>query len=112
MEAAVIVAVDNVVRCARDRIRSDDQAAAFGVTAWTGWTRARGATAAVTALVAVLSVGWVTDFRSGNGRAGGTPWAPIAGHWLAECQRTPQGAIRVPSLEVGSVLIRCSNLRR
>ncbi len=112
MEAAVIVAVDNVVRCARDRIRSDDQAAAFGVTRWTGLAQARAATAAVTALVAVLSVGWVTDFRNGNGRAGGTPWAPIANRWLAGCQRTPQGDLRVASLEVGSVVIRCSNLRR
>ena len=112
MEAAVIVAVDNVLRRVRDRVRADDQAMAFGVTRWTGWARARAATAAVTALVAVLSIGWATDFRNGNGRAGGAPWAPIASRWLAECQRTPQGAIRVASLEVGSVIIRCSSLRR
>jgi hypothetical protein len=112
MEAAVIVAVDNAARRARGRVRPDDQAAAFGVRPWTGWARARGATAAVIALVAVLSIGWVTDFRNSNGRAGGTPWAPIADRWLADCQRTPQGAIRVASLEVGSVVIRCSSLRR
>jgi hypothetical protein len=112
MEAAVIVAVDNILRRARDRVRADDHASAFGVTPWTGWARARGATAAVTTLVAVLSIGWVTDFRNGNGRAGATPWAPIANRWLADCQRTPQGSLRVASLEVGSVVIRCSNLRR
>ena len=112
MEAAVIVAVDSIRQRARDRVRTDDQAPAFGVTPWTGWARARGATAAVTALVAALSIGWITDFRSDNGRAGGTPWAPIANRWLADCQRTPQGSLRVPSLEVGSVVIRCSNLRR
>jgi hypothetical protein len=112
MEAAVIVAVDNVVRRARDRARADDQATAFGVTPWTGWARARGATAAVTALVAVLSVAWITDFRSDNGRAGGTVWAPIASQWLADCQHAPQGTIRVASLEIGSVVIRCSSLRR
>ena len=42
MEAAVIVAVDNVIRRARDRARPDEQGAAFGVTRWTGWARARG----------------------------------------------------------------------
>jgi hypothetical protein len=112
MEAAVIVAVDNVVRRARDRSRPDDQAAAFGVTPGTGWTRARGATAAVTALVVVLSFGWVTDFRSGNGRAGGTPWAPIAARWLADCQRNPDGAIRAASAEASVVVIPCANLPR
>ena len=114
MEAAVIVAVDGIRQRARDRVRADDQASAFGVTPWTGWTRARGATAAVTALVAVLSIGWVTDFRSGSGsgRAGAAPWAPIASRWLADCQRTPQGSLRIASLDVGSVVIRCSTLRR
>ena len=71
MEAAVIVAVDNVVGRARDRARPDQQAAAFGVTRWTGWARARRATATVAALVLVLSFAWVTDFRNANGRAGG-----------------------------------------
>jgi hypothetical protein len=112
MQAAVIVAVDSALQRARDRVRADDQAAEFGVARWTGWARARGTTAAVTALVAVLSVAWVTDFRSDNGRAGGALWSPIAGRWLAECQRTPDGVIRVPSLDVGSVVIRCPSLRR
>ena len=112
MQAAVIVAVDNAWQRTRDRVRPDDQASAFGVTPWTGWARARGATAAVTALVAVLSIGWVTDFRNGNGRAGGAPWAPIASRWLGDCQRTPQGSLRVASPQVGTVVIRCSNLRR
>jgi hypothetical protein len=112
MEAAVIVAVDNIRQHARDRVRADDQASAFGITPRTGWARARGATAAVTALVAVLSIGWVTDFRNGYGRADGTRWAPIASRWLADCQRTPLGSLRVASVEVGSVVIRCSNLRR
>ena len=98
MEAAVIVAVDNVVRRARERARPDEQAAAFGVTPWTGWARARGATAAVAALVLVLSFGWVTDFRSDNGRAGGTPWAPVAaplaGRLPAQPRRRDQRAVR------------------
>jgi hypothetical protein len=112
MEAAVIVAVDNVVRRGRERSRPDEQAAAFGGTPWKGWTRARGATAAAAALVLVLSFGWVTDFRSDNGRAGGTPWAPVAAHWLADCQRNPDGAIRAASADSSVVVIPCANLRR
>jgi hypothetical protein len=112
MEAAVIVAVDNVVRRARDRARPDEQGAAFGVTPGTGWARARGATAAVAALVVVLSVGWVTDFRSDNGRAGGTLWAPIAARWLAHCQLHPDGSVTTPSKDPSSVVIPCANIRR
>ena len=112
MEAAVIVAVDNVLRRGRERPRPDEQAAAFGATSWTGLTRARGATAAVAALVLVLSFGWVTDFRSDNGRAGGTPWAPVAARWLADCQRDPGGAIRAASADSSVVVIPCAHLRR
>jgi hypothetical protein len=112
MQAAVIVAVDNVVRRSRERSRPDEQAAAFGATSWTGWTGARGATAAVAALVVVLPFGWVTDFRSDDGRAGGTPWAPVAAHWLADCQRNPDGAIRAASADSSVVVIPCANLRR
>jgi hypothetical protein len=112
MQAAVIVAVDNVVRRARERAKPDQQAAAFGITAWTGWTRARAATAAVAALTVVLAFGWVTDFRSDNGRAGGTLWAPIASSWLAACQQHPDGAISVASKDPSLVTMPCANLRR
>jgi hypothetical protein len=112
MEAAVIVAVDNVVRRVRQRSRPDEQAAAFGVPPWTGWTGARGAIAVVAALVVVLSFGWVTDFRSDNGRAGGIPWAPVAARWLADCQRNPDGAIRVATADARMIVIPCANLRR
>jgi len=111
MEAAVIVAVDNIVRRARERARPDEQAAAFGLSPWTGLARARGATA-VAVLVMALSVGWVTDFRSGNGRSGGAAWAPIAASWLAHCQRDPGGAVRAPSVHQISVVMPCANLRR
>ena len=112
MEAAVIVAVDNVIRRARERARPDEQTAAFGESAWTGWARARGATAAAAALVVALSFGWVTDFRSDNGRAGGTLWAPVAADWLAYCQRHPDGAISTQPVDRTSVVIPCANLRR
>jgi hypothetical protein len=112
MEAAVIVAVDNLVRRARERARPDEQAAAFGLSPWTGLVRPRGATAAVAVLVMALSVGWVTDFRNANGRSGGVPWAPIAASWLAHCQRDPDGAVRAPSVHQTAVVIPCANLRR
>jgi hypothetical protein len=112
MEAAVIVAVDNVISRARERARPDEQAAAFEESAWTGWARARGATAAAAALVVALSFGWVTDFRSDNGRSGATLWAPVAAGWLAYCQRHPDGAIRMPPVDQASVVIPCANLRR
>ena len=112
MEAAVIVAVDNVVRRARERARPDQQAAAFGVPAWAGLARARGATAAVAALVIALSFAWVTDFRSDNGRAGGVPWAPVAAQWLDHCQRDPGATITAPSVNGTSVVFACANARR
>ena len=112
MEAAVIVAVDNVIRRARERTRPDEQAAAFGGSAWTGLARARGATAAVAALVVALSFAWITDFRSDNGRAGGALWAPVAADWLTYCQRNPDGAVLAPSVDQTSVVIPCAHLRR
>jgi hypothetical protein len=112
MEAAVLVAVDNVIRRARERTRPDEQAVAFGGSAWTGLARARGATAAVAALVMALSFAWVTDFRTDNGRAGGTLWAPIAADWLAYCQRNPDGAVQTPTVNRTTIVIPCAHLRR
>ena len=108
----MIVAVDNVVGRARDRARPDEQAAAFGVTPWTGWARARGATAAVAALVLVLSFAWVTDFRSDQrpGRRGavGAGRGRLAGRLPARPRRRGHGPVDDPS----SVVIPCANLRR
>ena len=112
MEAAVIVAVDNVVGRARDRARLDEQGTACGAAPRSGWARARGATAAAAVLVVVLSVGWIPAFRSDNGRAGGTRWAPVADRWLADCQRHPEGSVTAPSKDPSSVVIPCARLRR
>ncbi len=59
-----------------------------------------------------LSFGWVTDFRSDNGRSGGTLWAPVAADWLAYCQRHPDGAVTMPPVDQTPVVIPCANLRR
>jgi len=115
LEAAVIVAVDNVVGQARERARSDEQAAAFGVTPGASLARTSGATAAAAALVVSLSFAWVTDFRSDNGRAGGALWAPIAASWLTACQHDPGGAVTAPtapSMIPSSIVIPCAHLRR
>ena len=67
--------------------------------------------AAVTALVGVLSVGWVTDFRYPGWRSSATNWPPIATAWLHACQPKPDGVIRE---WVGGVrtAIPCASLRR
>ena len=112
MEAAVIVAVDNVVRRARERARPDEQAAAFGVTPWAGWARARGATAAAAALVAgaVLCLGDRLPQRQRPGRrdAVGAGRGPLADRLPARSRRRGHDAVDDPS----SVVIPCANLRR
>jgi len=71
--------------------------------------------AAVTALVGVLSVGWVTDFRYPGWRGGTINWPSTATAWLHACQRTPDGVIRVPtgaSFNGAKTAIPCASLRR
>ncbi len=71
--------------------------------------------AAVTALVGVLSVGWVTDFRYSGWRSGTTNWPSTATAWLHACQRTPDGVIRVPtgaSFYDAKTAVPCASLRR
>lgn len=61
------------------------------------WPRPK-AVVAVAALVAVLTVGWVTDFRYTVGRVYGpaSAWALTADQWLSYCQHKPTGTITVP----------------
>jgi hypothetical protein len=82
------------------------------------WPRPK-AVVAITALVAVLAVGWVSDFRYPVQRATGPPaeWALIADQWLAYCQHKPTGTIMVTFTNWwGKGLLynsfRCSSLRR
>ena len=91
IDAAAIVAVDSFIRHRQVRLQ---------------------AVAAVTALVAVLSVGWITDFRHKGYRSSATHWPPVATAWLHACQRSPDGIIYE---QVGSgvkTAIPCANLRR
>ena len=60
------------------------------------WPRPR-AVAAVVALVAILAVGWTTDFRYPVRRDTGhsSAWKTTADAWLRRCQHTPAGTITV-----------------
>ena len=60
------------------------------------WPRPK-AIVAITALLAVLAVGWVADFRYPVQRASGadSQWALTADQWLAYCQHKPAGSITV-----------------
>ena len=93
IEAAVIVSVGSYTSRSRHRLR---------------------AVAAVTALVAVLSAGWITDFRYQGWRGSTVDWPPVAAAWLHACQRAPDGVIHVPtgaSFNAPKTAIPCASLR-
>jgi hypothetical protein len=82
------------------------------------WPRPR-AIVAVAALIAVLSVGWATDFRYHVRRLAGPPsdWKQTADVWLRYCEDRPQRTITVtfPNWWGGGQLattFSCSRLRR
>jgi hypothetical protein len=91
IEAAVIVAIGSFICHRQHRLRT---------------------VAAVTALVGVLSVGWVTDFRYQGWRGNTINWPPTATAWLHACQRTPDGVIREPTAPWARPAIPCASLRR
>jgi hypothetical protein len=83
------------------------------------WPRPK-AIVAVAALVAVLAVGWATDFRYPVRRLAGpnSAWEHTVGPWLRHCQHNPTGTVTVtfrnwwgepPRL---AVTFNCSSLRR
>jgi hypothetical protein len=91
INAAAIVAVDSFVRRGRIRLRA-------GV--------------AVAALVAVLAVGWVTDFRYVGWRSSATNWPPVATAWLHACEHNPNGIIHEPIGGGTTTWIPCAHVRR
>jgi hypothetical protein len=70
LEAAVIAAADSWLR------RSPASPSAI---------------AAAVALVAVLTTGWIADYRYHGNRANVIVWAPTAARWLHACQSGPVG---------------------
>ena len=83
------------------------------------WPRPK-AVAAVVALVAVLAVGWTTDFRYPVRRFSGPPtaWAYTADKWLSQCQHSSTGTIKVTFRDwwgkprLLATTVNCSSLRR
>jgi hypothetical protein len=80
------------------------------------WPRPR-AVAAVVALVAILAVGWTTDFRYPVRRFSGGPataWAHLADAWLRQCQHSPTGTITITFHSTYGVTttVSCASLRR
>jgi hypothetical protein len=91
IEAAAIVAVGSFICRKKRRLRT---------------------VAAVTALVGVLTVGWVTDFRYQGWRGNTVNWPPRATAWLEACQQTPDGVIHEPTAAWARPAIPCASLRR
>jgi hypothetical protein len=90
-----------------------DAAAIVAIGSFIGHRQLRLQTvAAVTALVVVLSVGWVTDFRYQGWRSSATSWQPTATAWLHACQHKPDGVIREPAGGGITTVIPCASLRR
>jgi hypothetical protein len=70
------------------------------------------AVGAVIALVAVLCVGWIPDYRYWGNRSNATDWPTTSSKWLRECESSPTGVIRVATGGGVYYELPCSNLRR
>jgi len=73
------------------------------------------AVTAVTALVAILAVGWVTDFRYPGGRTAGggrsvAAWPQISARWLRACENHPTGVIEGPTYAGKIAWLPCERL--
>jgi hypothetical protein len=91
IDAAAIVAVDSLTRHRQPRLQ---------------------AIAAVTALIGVLSAGWVTDFRHGGWRSSATRWPPTAAAWLHACQHHPDAVIHEQAGSQANATIPCASPHR
>lgn len=86
-------------------------AAIVAVDAFLQRARAKG-TVAVVVLVAVLAVGWVTDYRYTGNRSRATVWAPVASRWLTACADSASGTITIRTSGHSLATLPCANLRR
>lgn len=89
-------------------VSADACARRWGSRTWTVY--------AVAALVAVLAVGWVSDFRYPVSHNSGPAWALTANTWLRRCQPGPDKSITVTSGawfgKAPVTTFSCSSLRR
>jgi hypothetical protein len=98
LDAAAILAVDAFRR----------RRAAAGTAA-----AAPRAVLAVTALIGVLGLGWVTDYSYVTQRTSDGHWAPVAARWLNTCQHSRTGKIVIARWGTRpAVAVSCSRLRR
>jgi len=70
------------------------------------------AVGAVIALIAVLCVGWIPDYRYRGNRSNATNWPVTSATWLQDCEHSPTGVIRVRTGGHQVYELPCSNLRR
>jgi hypothetical protein len=69
------------------------------------------AATAVTALVALLGAGWVTDFREVGNRSNAYNWATYSSSWLRACEKSTTGTIDVTTAG-DRYLLPCDHLNR
>lgn len=89
-------------------VTADACARRWGARPWT--------VVAVTALVALLAVGWVSDFRYPVSHNRGPAWALTVNTWLHDCQQGPGKSITVTSGawfgKAPVTTFSCSSMRR
>jgi hypothetical protein len=103
MTAAAVVAVDAYLR---------RQAAAGGGGRIPLARRSPRVIVTVTALVCVLALGWVSDYRYLTGHNFWGPWKPAAEQMLAACEHSTSGKITTWTWGNSTITIPCSRLRR
>jgi hypothetical protein len=97
LTAAATVAVDAYVRRGIARRPSLDAVSPRAVCA-------------VAALVLVLALGWVTDFRYVTQRTTDGPWRPVAQSLLTRCEHSSTGTITVDAWYDNHAIVSCSRL--
>lgn len=66
---------------------------------------------AVLALIAVLIMGWVPDFRFSSHRTQAPAWAPMLSQWVATCQHKDEIRFNGSYVNYGTMVIPCAKVR-
>lgn len=111
VDCAAIAAIDALVqRCRMRRQRSRDDLDSL-LPRGRGWPRL---VAPVLALLAVLSVGWVTDYRFETPRAQARTWTAVLAGWEQYCAENPAGTVQVAAWDLppkATESIACARIR-
>ena len=103
MTAAAVVAVDARLR-RRAIAGGGDRIPLVRQSPW--------ARTAVVALVCVLALGWVSDYRYVTGHNFWGYWKPVAERMLSACEHSTSGEITTWTWGHSTITIPCSRLRR